>query len=60
MLQLGGLDFGMKNNYLSIATLNALNGDTLEQDEKSYILNRLDNNGGLRFDLRRSLGYTIS
>ena len=51
MLQLGGLDFGMKNNYLSIATLNALNGDTLEQDEKSFILNRLDNNGGLRFDL---------
>ena len=37
MLQLGGLDFGMKNNYLSIATLNALNGDTLEQDEKSFI-----------------------
>ena len=51
MLQLGGLDFGMNNNYLSIATLNALNGDTLEKDEKSLILNRLDNNGGLRFDL---------
>ena len=51
MLQLGGIDLGMKNNYLSIATLNALNGDTLENDEKSYILNRLDRNGGLRFDL---------
>ena len=51
MLQLGGIDLGMKNNYLSIATLNALNGDTLENDEKSYILNRLERNGGLRLDL---------
>ena len=58
MLQLGGLDFGMKNNYLSIATLNALNGDTLEQDEKSFILNRLDNNSN-KIDIIIFITYKV-
>ena len=51
MLQLGGLDFGLSNNYLSMAAMNALSGDTLDNDEKSTIINRLDSRGGLTFDL---------
>ena len=49
MLQLGGLDFGLSNNYLSMAAMNALSGDTLDNDEKSTIINRLDSRGGLTF-----------
>ena len=51
MLQLGGLDFGLSNNYLSMAAMNTLSGDTLDKDEKSTIINRLDSRGGLTFDL---------
>ena len=40
MLQLGGLDFGISNNYLSMAAMNTLSGDTLDSDEKSAIINR--------------------
>ena len=51
MLQLGGLDFGLSNNYLSMAAMNALSGDTLDNDEKSAIINRFQSRGGLTFDL---------
>ena len=37
MLQLGGLDFGMGNNYISMAGMSALSGDTLDNDELSLI-----------------------
>ena len=49
MMQIGGLNFGLGNNYLSIAGLNWLSGDTLDSDEKSLILNRLENSNGLSF-----------
>lgn len=55
MLQLGGLDFGIGNNYLSLAGLQALNGDTLNGDEKTFILNRLENYGGLTFNINGQL-----
>ena len=51
MLQLGGLDFGISNNYLSMASMNTLSGDTLDSDEKSAIINRFQSRGGLTFDL---------
>ena len=51
MLQLGGLDFGISNNYLSMAAMNTLSGDTLDSDEKSAIINRFQSRGGLTFDL---------
>ena len=51
MMQVGGLDLGLGNNYLSIARLNWLSGDTLDSEEKSLILNRLDNSGGLAFGM---------
>ena len=51
MLQLGGLDFGMGNNYISMAGMRALSGDTLDNDEKTFILNRLENSGGLAFNI---------
>ncbi|MBT5386691.1 MAG: hypothetical protein HOL09_07305, partial [Candidatus Marinimicrobia bacterium] len=43
MLQVGGLDFDIGNNYFSMAALRTLSGDTLDQDEKGTIINRLDN-----------------
>ena len=49
MMQIGGLNFGLGNNYLSIAGLNWLSGDTLDSEEKSLILNRLENSNGLSF-----------
>ena len=51
MIQVGGLDFGLGNNYLSMAAMKALSGDTLDNDEKTMIINRLENNGGLTFDM---------
>ena len=51
MLQLGGLDFGMGNNYISMAGMSALSGDTLDNDEKTFIINRLQNSGGLAFNV---------
>jgi len=51
MIQFGGLDFGMGNNYLSMAAMKALSGDTLDHDEKTTIINRLENSGGLTFDM---------
>ena len=38
MMQIGGIDLGLGNNYLSIARLNWLSGDTLDNQEKSLIL----------------------
>ena len=49
MMQVGGFDFGMNNSYISMAKLNFLSGDTLDSAEKTAILNRLENNGGLSF-----------
>ena len=49
MMQVGGFDFGLNNNYLSMAGLNFLSGDTLDSEEKTLILNRLESNGGLSF-----------
>ena len=40
MIQVGGLDFGLGNNYLSMAAMKALSGDTLDNDEKTMIINR--------------------
>ena len=51
MLQLGGFDFGLGNNYLSLVGMNKLSGDTLYNDEKTFILNRLKNSGGLSFNI---------
>ena len=51
MLQLGGFDFGLGNNYLSLVGMNKLSGDTLDNDEKTFILNRLKNSGGLAFNI---------
>ncbi|MCS5646667.1 MAG: hypothetical protein NZ838_11130, partial [Candidatus Marinimicrobia bacterium] len=51
MMQVGGIDFGMGNNYLSMAAMRALSGDTLDNDEKTLIINRLERNGGLAFDV---------
>ena len=42
-------NFGLGNNYLSIAGLNWLSGDTLDSEEKTLILNRLENSNGLSF-----------
>ncbi len=49
MLQVGGLDLGVLGNYLSLAGMNSLSGDTLNQEEKDAILNRLDRSGGLSY-----------
>ena len=51
MMQIGGIDFGMGNNYLSMAAMRALSGDTLDSDEKTLIINRLERSGGLAFDI---------
>ncbi len=48
MLQLVGFDFGLVNNYISIANLNSISGDTLTDHEKDVILRNLDESGGLR------------
>lgn len=49
MLQFVGIDLGIISNYLSLAALNTLSGDTLSQSEKDQIINRLDRSGGLTF-----------
>ena len=51
MLQVGGIDFDFGNNYFSMAAMRAISGDTLDQDDKSLIINRLDHRGGLNFDM---------
>ena len=51
MLQLGGVDFGVGNNYLSMAAMNAISGTTLNDDDKTNIINRLENRGGISFDM---------
>ena len=51
MLQVGGIDFEIGNNYFSMAAMRAISGDTLDQDDKSLIINRLDHRGGLSFDM---------
>ena len=51
MMQVGGFDLGLNNNYISMARLNFLSGDTLDSAEKTAILNRLENNGGLSFKM---------
>jgi hypothetical protein len=55
MLQLGGLDLGFGNNYLSIAAMNTLSGDTLDSDEKTTIINRFRSRGGFTFNLNGQL-----
>ena len=55
MLQLGGMDFGLGNNYLSMAAMNTLSGDTLDSEEKTTIINRLQSRGGLTFNLNGQL-----
>ena len=47
MLQLGGLDFGIGNNYISMAGMSANRGETLHNDEKTYIIKLHENRGGL-------------
>lgn len=59
MLQFFGLDFGIVGNYLSLANLFAISGDTLYSagekpgnpnfDNKTAILNELEEGGGLNF-----------
>tara|TARA_Y100000758_G_scaffold92760_1_gene63780 strand:+ start:3003 stop:3326 length:324 start_codon:yes stop_codon:yes gene_type:complete len=49
MMQLGGIDFGMANNYLSMAAMQSLSGTFLDEDEKTLIINRLERNGGPGF-----------
>jgi len=49
MLQLAGFDIGVLGNYFSLAAMNSLSGDTLNQNDKDAMLNRLDNSGGLNF-----------
>ena len=51
MMQLGGIDFGMANNYLSMAAMQSLSGSFLDEDEKTLIINRLERNGGLAFNV---------
>ena len=50
MMQLGGIDFGIANNYLSMAAMQSLSGTFLDEDEKTLIINRLERNGGLAFN----------
>lgn len=59
MLQLFGLDFGIVGNYISLANLNAISGDTLYSkgedtnnpslDNKTALMNELEEGGGLNF-----------
>ena len=59
MLQLFGLDFGIVGNYLSLANLNAISGDTLWSkgenpnnpsiDNKTTLLRELEDGGGLNY-----------
>ena len=51
MMQFGGIDFGMSNNYLSMAAMQSLSGSFLDEDEKTLIINRLERNGGLAFNV---------
>ena len=51
MMQLGGIDFGMANYYLSMAAMQSLSGTFLDEDEKTLIINRLERNGGLAFNV---------
>ena len=51
MMQFGGIDFGMANNYLSMAAMQSLSGSFLDEDEKTLIINRLERNGGLAFNV---------
>ena len=39
------------NNYISMAGMSALSGATLENDDKTFIINRLENSGGLAFNI---------
>ena len=59
MLELFGFDFGIVGNYLSLANLNALSGDTLYSkgekpgdpnfDNKTALLQELEEGGGLNY-----------
>ncbi len=44
-----GTDFGFAGNYISLSNLNALSGDTIQQDQKDQLFRYLDNSGGLAF-----------
>ncbi|MBC8215392.1 MAG: hypothetical protein ISS10_00325 [Candidatus Marinimicrobia bacterium] len=45
MLQLGGIDFGLLNNWASLANLSNLSGDTLYADEKDDLYSNFSNKG---------------
>ncbi len=45
MLQLGGIDFGVINNWASLANLSSLSGDTLYADEKDQFYKNFEDNG---------------
>lgn len=59
MLQLFGVDFGIVGNYLSLANMNAISGDTLysagekpgdpNYDNKTALMNELEEGGGLNY-----------
>ena len=48
-LQVFGTDFGFAGNYISLENLNALSGDTIQQNQKDQLFRYLDNAGGLTF-----------
>jgi len=49
MMQLVGFDFGFVGNYLSMANLNAISGDTLWANDVRLLLQKFENSGGLTF-----------
>ncbi|MFQ6606144.1 MAG: DUF5723 family protein [Fidelibacterota bacterium] len=49
MMQLVGFDFGFVGNYLSMANLNAISGDTLWANDIRLLLQEFENSDGLTF-----------
>ena len=45
MLQLGGFDFGIVGNYISLSNLYSLSGDTLSNNEKDLLYDNFKDNG---------------
>ena len=45
MLQLGGFDFGVVGNYISLSNLYSLSGDTLSNNEKDLLYDNFKDNG---------------
>ena len=46
MLQLGGFDFGVVGNYISMSNLYSLSGDTLSNNEKDLLYDNFKDNDG--------------